>query len=61
LGECGFRGGYAEFLNFEPDVIKRFQKMKNIYKGANSIGQVLTDLMINPPSAKNNCSEETVA
>lgn len=34
--------------------------MKNIYKGANSVGQVLTDLMINPPTHKNGCAEETV-
>jgi alanine transaminase len=38
LGECGFRGGYAEFLNFDKEVLEQFRKMKNIYKGANNIG-----------------------
>ena len=38
LGECGFRGGYAEFLNFDEEVLEQFRKIKNIYKGANNIG-----------------------
>jgi alanine transaminase len=30
LGECGRRGGYVEFHNFDPDVIDQLYKLASI-------------------------------
>lgn len=49
LGECGLRGGYLYVHNFNPDVIEQLVKLKSINLCSNSIGQVMVDLMCNPP------------
>jgi len=57
LGECGLRGGYAEFHNIHPDILAQLNKMKTIYLCSNTVGQLMTDLMINPPNQKENSPE----
>ena len=57
IGECGLRGGYCEFHNIYPDVLAQLQKAKTIYLCSNTIGQLMTDLMINPPNEKENSPE----
>lgn len=51
LGECGVRGGYAVFENFDEDVIAQFVKMKSIELCSNTVGQLSVGLMVRPPSA----------
>lgn len=49
LGECGLRGGYMYVHNFNPDVTAQLVKIKSINLCSNSIGQLMVDLMCNPP------------
>ena len=51
LGECGVRGGYATFENFDPDVLAQLVKLKSIELCSNTIGQLSVGLMVRPPSA----------
>ena len=51
LGECGVRGGYAVFENFDPEVLAQFVKMKSIELCSNTIGQLSVGLMVRPPAA----------
>lgn len=49
LGECGLRGGYLYIHNFNPEVTQQLVKLKSINLCSNSVGQVMVDLMCNPP------------
>jgi aspartate/methionine/tyrosine aminotransferase len=49
LGECGLRGGYLYLHNFNPKIMEQLVKLKTINLCSNSVGQVMTDLMCNPP------------
>lgn len=49
LGECGLRGGYLYVHNFNPEVVQQLVKLKSINLCSNSVGQVMVDLMCNPP------------
>ena len=49
LGECGFRGGYLDIHNFNPEVIAQIVKLKSINLCSNVMGQVMVDCMVNPP------------
>nr|ALB24939.1 alanine aminotransferase [Pseudokeronopsis rubra] len=49
MGECGLRGGYMETHNIDPFVEEMFYKLKSIELCSNTIGQLGTLLMINPP------------
>lgn len=51
MGECGFRGGYCEAINFDPDV--RVQLLKSISaKLCSSVsGQAAMDVVVNPPTS----------
>jgi alanine transaminase len=59
LGECGLRGGYAEFMNFEKDIITKIANTMSFKSMANTPGQVMVDLMVNEPTLKD-CSKEIV-
>ena len=50
LGECGFRGGYFEILGIPQEVKQEIYKLASISLCSNSIGQIATGLMVNPPS-----------
>ncbi|NLO91432.1 MAG: aminotransferase class I/II-fold pyridoxal phosphate-dependent enzyme [Elusimicrobia bacterium] len=49
LGECGHRGGYMEIRNMGDDVYAELIKLQSIGLCANSIGQLVTYLMVAPP------------
>ena len=49
LGECGLRGGYMYLHNFNPLVVDQLAKLKSINLCSNSIGQLMVELMVNPP------------
>ena len=60
VGECGLRGGYMELHNLEKDVFEQIFKLKCINLCSNTMGQIATDLLINPPTLENGASEFTV-
>lgn len=49
LGECGLRGGYIELHNISSDVQQQLLKLKSIFLCSNSVGQIMMDLMVDPP------------
>jgi aspartate/methionine/tyrosine aminotransferase len=49
LGECGHRGGYLECRNVPEPVLDEITKLQSISLCANSVGQVLTYLLVRPP------------
>jgi alanine transaminase len=49
LGECGLRGGYMYLHNFNPDIMQQIIKLKSINLCSNVIGQLMVELMVNPP------------
>jgi len=49
IGECGQRGGFVECLNIDPDVIAEMYKVASINLCTNTSGQILVDLMVDPP------------
>lgn len=51
LGECGSRGGFMELHNFDKDVRDQFYKLASVNLCPNIAGQVMVDLMVNPPKA----------
>merc|ERR1712080_125410 len=50
LGECGVRGGYIVFENFDSAVMQQMIKLKSIELCSNTIGQLSVGLMVRPPS-----------
>jgi len=54
MGECGLRGGYVESYNVDPAVEAQFRKFKTISLSTNTVGQVMMDLMMNPPTYAEN-------
>jgi aspartate/methionine/tyrosine aminotransferase len=49
LGECGHRGGYLECRNVPDDVMGEVEKLQSVALCANSVGQVVTWIMVRPP------------
>lgn len=49
VGECGQRGGYVDCLHIDPDVIAEMYKVASISLCSNTSGQILVDLMVDPP------------
>jgi aspartate/methionine/tyrosine aminotransferase len=49
LGECGHRGGYLEVRNVPPEVQDEITKLQSIGLCANSVGQIVTWLLVRPP------------
>lgn len=49
MGECGLRGGYAEFVNIDPDVYKMFLKMISAKLCPTTLGQAVVECVANPP------------
>lgn len=49
IGECGRRGGYFECVNIDPGVLEQIYKMASVSLCPNIHGQILVDLMCNPP------------
>mmetsp|Transcript_19821 Transcript_19821/g.57879 ORF Transcript_19821/g.57879 Transcript_19821/m.57879 type:complete len:537 (-) Transcript_19821:22-1632(-) len=51
LGECGIRGGYFELFGFDEDIKAELYKLASISLCSNTPGQVMTGLMVQPPTA----------
>ncbi|GAM23260.1 hypothetical protein SAMD00019534_064350 [Acytostelium subglobosum LB1] len=49
VGECGKRGGYMELFGISPEVKSEIYKLSSIGLCPNVIGQLVVDLMVNPP------------
>jgi aspartate/methionine/tyrosine aminotransferase len=49
LGECGHRGGYVECRNVPEDVLDEMTKLQSVSLCANSVGQIVTYLLVRPP------------
>lgn len=46
---CGFRGGYMEVINMDPEVKAQLIKLVSVRLCSPIPGQVLLDLVVNPP------------
>lgn len=49
LGECGFRGGYFELLGLPAEVKAEIYKLASISLCSNTVGQIATGVMVQPP------------
>jgi len=49
MGECGFRGGYCELVNFSADVKVQLYKLLSASLCTSTIGQAMMDCVANPP------------
>ncbi|XP_076000955.1 alanine aminotransferase 2-like [Genypterus blacodes] len=49
MGECGFRGGYMEIINLDPEVKAQLTKLVSVRLCPPVPGQALMDLVVNPP------------
>ncbi|XP_011260421.1 alanine aminotransferase 1 [Camponotus floridanus] len=49
MGECGIRGGYAEIINMDPEVMKVLLKSISAMLCPSVLGQVVMDVVVNPP------------
>lgn len=49
MGECGLRGGYLQMENIDPDIAAQIYKIASLQLCPNVIGQILVDVMVNPP------------
>lgn len=59
FGECGMRGGYMDMMNVPDEIKDTFYKLKVLDICPNISGQVITDVLVNPPTEET-CSKETV-
>ncbi|KAJ8400427.1 hypothetical protein AAFF_G00395510 [Aldrovandia affinis] len=48
-GECGFRGGYMELINLDPEVKGQLVKMLSVRLCPPVVGQAAMDVIVNPP------------
>lgn len=46
---CGFRGGYMEVVNLDPEVKFQLTKLVSVRLCPPVTGQALLDLVVNPP------------
>eukprot|EP01134_Creolimax_fragrantissima_P000019 CFRG0019T1 len=49
VGECGMRGGYMHLTNILPEVQAEIYKCSSVQLCPNVPGQIMCDLMVNPP------------
>ncbi len=49
MGECGHRGGYLECRNVPDEVMAEVEKLQSVALCANSVGQLVTWIMVRPP------------
>jgi len=49
MGECGIRGGYAEVINMDPEVMAMLQKSISAKLCPTVVGQACMDVVVNPP------------
>lgn len=56
-GECGLRGGYMECHNLDMYANDMMNKLKSVELCSNTVGQVATYLMVDPPKEGRESSE----
>ena len=56
-GEGGYRAGFFEVFNLDPEVYDQLKKLKTMYVCSNTVGQIMVDLMVNPPNRETNSAE----
>lgn len=56
-GECGLRGGYMECHNLDLFASDMLNKLKSVELCSNTVGQVATYLMVDPPKEGRESSE----
>eukprot|EP01027_Heterolobosea_sp_BB2_P022498 GEZU01033141.1.p1 GENE.GEZU01033141.1~~GEZU01033141.1.p1 ORF type:complete len:499 (-),score=198.56 GEZU01033141.1:69-1565(-) len=61
LGECGRRGGYMELFNIDQQVVDELYKLASINLCPNVDGQLMVDLMVNPPKPGDASYEQYVS
>ncbi|XP_054241300.1 alanine aminotransferase 2-like [Indicator indicator] len=49
MGECGFRGGYVEVVNMDPEVHQQLSKLVSVRLCPPVPGQILLDAVVDPP------------
>ena len=49
MGECGLRGGYMVAQNLDQYAAEQLYKLKSIELCSNTIGQIGTALLVDPP------------
>ncbi|XP_030629705.1 alanine aminotransferase 2-like [Chanos chanos] len=49
MGECGFRAGYVEVINLDPEVKAQLTKLVSVRLCPPVPGQALLDVVVNPP------------
>ncbi|XP_006641441.2 alanine aminotransferase 2 [Lepisosteus oculatus] len=49
MGECGFRGGYMEVINLDPEVKAQMVKLLSVRLCPPVSGQAAMDVIVNPP------------
>ncbi|NXI54971.1 ALAT2 aminotransferase, partial [Chloroceryle aenea] len=49
MGECGFRGGYVEVVNMDPEVQQQLVKLVSVRLCPPVPGQILLDAVVDPP------------
>ncbi|XP_011877848.1 PREDICTED: alanine aminotransferase 1 isoform X1 [Vollenhovia emeryi] len=49
MGECGIRGGYAEIINMDPEVMKVLLKSISAMLCPTVLGQIVMDVVVKPP------------
>ncbi|PKU27418.1 alanine aminotransferase 2-like [Limosa lapponica baueri] len=49
MGECGFRGGYVEVVNMDPEVKQQLSKLVSVRLCPPVTGQILLDAVVDPP------------
>lgn len=57
VGECGLRGGYMHWENINAEVEVQLKKFKSVFLCNNTVGQLMVDLMTNPPTKEENGEE----
>lgn len=50
MGECGFRGGYVEVVNMDPEVQQQMLKLMSVRLCPPVPGQAVLSMMVNPPA-----------
>ncbi|XP_029176892.1 alanine aminotransferase 1-like [Nylanderia fulva] len=58
MGECGIRGGYAEIINMDPDVMDVLMRSVSTMLCPNVLGQVGLFVLANPPQPNEPSYEE---
>ncbi|PIO67774.1 aminotransferase, class I/II [Teladorsagia circumcincta] len=61
MGECGVRGGYAEFYNMDPEVFGLYKKLISAKQFPSILSQAAVDALVNPPKQSDPSFEQWAA